>query len=438
MKKLAAITLTVICLFLSVCPALSALASGIEEPASGGKEPSNVTITVVIPDTAGDDTKPDIADDVESDTPTAPADLPVSSSKPVCEPACTAPPAPAISKVYPSDVTDIRDGGGWQIVKTYELSANEKPEDIPRDGFERSGWRFTLTDIIRHETASAETREHTETVTLNTDTKELETILPLFSPTMEYKADDGYVGIITLDVSSIKVETAGTKTSSYTMSVTREYPHLSANDTGLVPKTVTDRGTTYTLAGVDWRAGNYVTIDYEQVPEYYTAVATYTATGTSTKVTGYVTTAVYTGTLAKLSQGKTIYTAYFLGEEIRTPLDMVTPTPSPVAAPSPSATTTATATPTPEPSGEPSPSPSQSPESTVTPAPASTPEPPQKGGEPTNPAKGALLAAVPIAGLLLGGAYYFIKRKGTQNAKNHNNGSDAAGDSGDGGSGSGR
>jgi hypothetical protein len=223
---------------------------------NGVKEPSNVTITVVMPE------------------PTTPP--------PVEEPAL---PAPSPIKLYPSDVTDIRDGGSWEIIKTYELNPNEKPEDIPRDSFERSGWKFTLTDIIRKETANAETREHTETVTLNTDTKELEKILPLFSPSMEYKTEDGFVGIITLDVASIKVETAGTKTSSYTMSVTREYPRLSANDTSLVPKTVEDRGKTYTLAGVDWQAGNYVTVDYEQVPEYYTAIATYTAKGTSTKAT---------------------------------------------------------------------------------------------------------------------------------------------------------
>jgi hypothetical protein len=72
---------------------------------------------------------------------------------------------------------------------------------------------------------------------------------------------------------------------------------------------------------VDWKAGNYETVDYEQVPEYYTAVASYTATGYSTKVTGYVTTAEYKGSLAKLSQGKTVYTAYFEGKEIRTPLE---------------------------------------------------------------------------------------------------------------------
>lgn len=329
-------------------------------------EPSNVTITVVMPEKVEEqNAQPPSADEI------ATGGLPV--------------------KVYPSDVTEVREAGHWEIIKTYELSEDENPEDIPRSSFERSGWVFTLTDILRKETAYAETRAYTETVTLNTDTKELEQILPLLEPTMEYTAEDGFVGVLTLDVSSITVETAGTKTSSYAMSVTREYPHLSSNDTSLVPKTVEDRGTTYTLAGVDWKAGNTVTVDYEVLPEYYTAVATYTATGYTTKVTGYTTTAVYTGDLAKLAQGKTVYTAYFLGEEMRTPLELVEPAPAPEAMPDEA-----------EPIGSTDPA-----------------DMPQDAAE-NNSGISAWLIILPCLTVLAGGAIYFVKRKVNHNAKNHN------------------
>jgi hypothetical protein len=347
---------------------------------------SNVTITVVMPD-------------------------------PTPAPEPTPTPSPEI-KVYPSDVTDSKAGGVWQIIKTYELAANENPADIPRADFERSGWKFTLTDIIRKETANAETRPHTETVTVNTDTKELEKILPLLSPTLEFTSEDDFVGILTLDVASIKVETAGTKTTSYEMKVTREYPRLSTNDTSLVPKTVTENGKTYNLAGVDWKAGNYETVDYEQLAEYYTAYATYTATGSSTKVTGYVTTAVYSGTLAKLTQGKTVYTAYFLGEEIRTPLEM-TELPKPTEAP--------TAAPTAEPTAEPTDTPADgaavtdttaatdTATATATAEPTETPaaeaaDAPSTGGE-TTKSNNALFVIIPIVAVLAGAAFYFLKIK---------------------------
>ncbi|GHU88232.1 hypothetical protein FACS1894202_04000 [Clostridia bacterium] len=342
----------------------------------------NVTITVVLPDKQSDAPTPE----------TTPSPAPVQS---------------AATVLYPVDVTETQNGGARQIVKTYELSPLEMPADIPRADFERGGWLFTLTDIIKRETANAETRPHTETVTLNTDTKDLEKILPQLAQTMEYKSDDEFVGVLTLDVASIKVETAGTKTTSYEMKVTREYPRLSAPDTSLVPKTVTEGIKTYTLAGVDWKAGNLVTIDYEQVPEYYTAYATYTATGSSTKVTGYVTTAVYNGTLAKLSQGKTVYTAYFEGTEIRTTLEMAE---LPATTAAPEATT-------PPDSGDAQPSETAEPVATAEPTEqaAETAEPtatPAVSAEDGGNQNTVLYVVIAILAVMLGGAIYLILRKG--------------------------
>ena len=407
MKKLIAI-IFMFCVSAAIIPALSAYAA--DSDGGEAKEPSNVTITVVIPD---------------------PEPAPIEEPMPA---------APPTIKVYPSDVTEIRDGGGWQIIKTYSLLPDELPGDIPREPFERSGWTFRLTDIIRTETANAETREHVETVTLDTESKELETILPMLPPTMEYRDEDGFVGILSLDVSSITVETAGTRTSSYTMSVTREYPHLSSNDTSLVPKTVTDRGTTYTLAGVEWRAGNTVTVDYNALPEYYTAIASYTATGTSTRVTGYTTTAEYTGTLAKLSQGRTIYTAYFLGEEIRIPLELVASTPEPTSTP------TLTETPTPGTTDGSECEPTEGEHSESNAAEGDTEAEPDDEQEEISEGNGggdktklAYLAIIPCIAALAGGAYYFIKkRKGNNQNEESNNPAPVAGDNGgDGDSGSG-
>ena len=360
------------------------------------------------------------------DKPETPVSEPETTPEPEPEPA-----APEIIVLYPVDVAESHVNGGRQIVKTYELTASDDPANIPRGDFERrdatgADWRFTLTDIIKREIANAETMPHTETVTLNTDTKELEKILPLLAPTMEYRTDDEFVGILTLDVASIKVETAGTKTSSYTMSVTREYPRLSAADTSLVPKTTLEKGKTYTLAGVDWKAGNYVTVDYEQVPEYYTAIATYTATGTSTKATGYVTTAEYNGTLAKLSQSKTVYTAYFEGEEIVTPLEFVKRSPNkPVFGDVSGETADQTAA-----GLAATPAPAETPGSTATPTAA---VPTESGGSNT-----ALYVIIAILVILLAGAAYIIIRRNPRNEKIDYPASDASADADGGSPGDGR
>ena len=366
MKKLTGLIVAIGVLF-ALSMSLAALAADNE----GGTSPTNVNITVVMPEPA-----------------TPEPEEPISS-------------APALISMFPVDVTELRDGGNWQIIKTYELTANENPQDIPQESFERGGWAFTLTDILRRESANAETRGHTETVTLDTETKELEKILPLLPPTMEYRADDGFIGILTLDVSSIAVETAGTKTTSHTMTVTREYPHLSSNDTSLIPKKVTDRGKAYALAGVDWRAQRVESIDYEDIPTSYTGVATYTATGYSTSVTGYTTTAVYNGELAKLSQGKTHYIAYFLGEEIRTPLEFVGDNPfegndhpqalSPIGGPDAELGETAAEEP-----------------AEIEPETEMGETPHEGSGNNT----GVLIAVIICVAIVAGGAFYFIKKRG--------------------------
>jgi hypothetical protein len=376
MKRIISICLLTFIL-LSVSVPLFAFAIDAEPDsptAAMPKLPSSVTITVVMPEKAD-------------------------SSEQIVDSGYSA--APVFLNVYPIDVTENRYNGGRQIVKTYELNASEKPSDIPRDSFERGGWKYTLTDILRKETANAETKEHKEIVNLNTDTKDMEKILALLEPTINFKTDDDFAGLLTLDVMSIKIETAGTKTSSYEMKVTREYPHLSSNDTSLVPKTTEEKGKTYNLIGVNWKTETVENIDYSDTPTSYTAIATYTATGTSTKVTGYTTTAEYNGTLAKMSQGKTIYTAYFEGDEIRIPLEMTIPSIEQIAESSDEAIIEPTAEPTEQATAEPT----------------TTAEPDGEKSSPANIAKYFILAAL---AMIAGGAYY-ITNKNKKLRKDANN-----------------
>ena len=262
---------------------------------------SSVAITVVIPQ----------------------ASEPQNEKEPAPEPELPPPPKPVVNYLYPVSVLETQENGKRVIIKTYELVSNEKPKDISRESFIRDGWLYELADITKQETASNDTREHIETVTFNTDTKDMEAILKLLDPTMEYTAGDKYTGVLSLDMSSIKVETAGTKSNAYTVKATREYPNLSSNDTSVIPKSITENGRTLTLSNVDWKTNN-VTIDYDSIPDSYTAVVTYTATAYRTVVTGYITTAEYNGILKKDITGKTVYKAYFIGVQIIVPEETIT------------------------------------------------------------------------------------------------------------------
>jgi hypothetical protein len=238
-------------------------------------------------------------------------------------------------ELYPADVQTITGEGSRQIIKTYILSPEQNPSDIPRAAFTRDGWRYTLTDVTERKIIGTETRTHTETAEINTDSNDLNEIIKLLSPTLEYQSEDGFAGTLTLDLASVTCEPAGYKNSGFTVTATREYPRLSSADTSLIPKTVTENGRTLELSGVEWLSGNTETVDYNEFPQYYTAVAKYTADGYKTVVTGYVTTAEYSGKLVKSVTGDTVYTAYFEGVEVNPPpKPTVPPTPTATAEPS--------------------------------------------------------------------------------------------------------
>ena len=231
-------------------------------------------------------------------------------------------PAPELPEitVFPVAVFENREGNRREIIRVYELWEHESASQIPRHSFDREGFHFELAEITRQTLPGFSTRAHTEPVTVNTQTNDLATVIQLLSPTLEFATEDGYFGILTLDVSSIRMEQAGTRTSSSTVNTTREFPHLSAPDMALVPRTVTDRNRTYELADVQWRQQSGTNIDYRDVPATFTAVATYSRTATSTVVTGFITTAEYHGTVSRISTEVTRYTVYFLGVPILSPI----------------------------------------------------------------------------------------------------------------------
>jgi hypothetical protein len=218
--------------------------------------------------------------------------------------------------LYPADVQTVTEGDGRQIIKTYRLADDESPADIPRDSFTSDGWLFELTDVTRSETGGTDARPHVETVEIDTESDDLVAIMEQLSPALEYESEDGYCGLLTLDLASVQCEAAGYENSSYAVTVTREYADLPANDISYIPKSVTDNGRALALDSVEWAAQSSVNVGYTDIPDSYRAVAKYTGRASQSVATGYVTTANYSGEITKTVDGETLYTAYFAGTEM--------------------------------------------------------------------------------------------------------------------------
>jgi len=216
-------------------------------------------------------------------------------------------------EVYPFQVEDTEENGYKKIIKTYALSENESPEAINKQSFEKMGYKYVFNDLIKKESMNQNTVEHTEIIEINTATNNAQEIVSKLEPTVTYEKD-GYSGILYLDISSLKTEVVDKKTNSYTVTKAREYPHLTSNDSSLIPKTIVDGGLTYTLTNVIFKTQETQLIDHEQIPVTYTAQATYSAKASSTNVTGYNTTVNYNGKITKTMVDRTIYTAIFISE----------------------------------------------------------------------------------------------------------------------------
>ncbi len=229
-------------------------------------------------------------------------------------------------EVFPVSVIESYDENGRSVItRRYELSRAERPENIPREDFTFGSKSYTLTDIIKSPNQNVEIKTVTEAVEVSSPSNKLEQIMPLLEKEIPF--DDGqFIGTLTLDPATISVAEAGRKTSSRTDTTTRQYPNLSSRDVSLVPKSVSHNGVDYKLTDVSWTAGNTTAVDYTGIGDYYTANATYSASISSTRVTGYTVTANYTGDVGFTNADISVYEAVFM--EVRHLAQIVKPAPT--------------------------------------------------------------------------------------------------------------
>ena len=212
---------------------------------------------------------------------------------------------------YPSAITRSEDG--TELRKLYDLGPEDDPAGIPRSDFEQDGFHYTLTDLLQQELPEYEERAHTETVTLESEKKDMESVLALLPQEREFITDDGFTGTLSLQLDTVQVEAAGYGSSTRQVSATRSYPNLISQDTQYIPKTVKEDGRTLTLQAIDWQTDNTAATDGYAMGDRFTAIATYTGSATSSYVKGYTVTAEYRGTVSKIALNKVRYVAIFEG-----------------------------------------------------------------------------------------------------------------------------
>ena len=218
------------------------------------------------------------------------------------------PPQPAL---YPIDIVYNEDDTAWRMKKVYQLDASADPSVIPTENFEQEGREYVFLDLLAEDQRETDTKEHIEQITQESSTKDTETVLKNLAPTLEYAGEDGYMGVLTLDTASVKVEASGYGSRNKNVTATRTYPNLADADTSYIPKTVEENGCTMELVDVSWQTAAADEVSGQSVATRYTAVASYAGTKTSRYVKGYVVTADYVGNVSRTTNNSILYTAIF-------------------------------------------------------------------------------------------------------------------------------
>ena len=88
--------------------------------------------------------------------------------------------ATAAQVCYPTSISRSEDG--TELKKIYDLGPEDDPAGIPRSDFEQDGFHYTLTDLLKQELPENESRQHTETVSLPSKNKDMESVDVVISP----------------------------------------------------------------------------------------------------------------------------------------------------------------------------------------------------------------------------------------------------------------
>ncbi len=226
--------------------------------------------------------------------------------------------ATAFASPVPDNLVVENLNGQQRMVKTYVLPPDTDPEALKEPSFEYDGFSYAWAYTTKEEHTFLETKPVTETVTVETAKKDLNTVLEQLAPTMSY--DDGeFAGELALDHTTLSTVAAGYANRSGKVTATKTIGPLDRNDMSYIPATTVKDGRTLTLANVEWQVIGTDMVGDVLTPCSYQAVVTYSASTSYQVATGYVTTAEYKGTVTASGVDSITYTVIYTGAEIVPP-----------------------------------------------------------------------------------------------------------------------
>lgn len=202
--------------------------------------------------------------------------------------------------------------GTEYLIKLFEPPEGFDPNYLIENGFEQDGFLFAHYATKTQPNEKKDTKEVTDTITIQTQTNNREGILKRLPVTLEYNKEN-YIGVLNLNTDSIQTSVNGYTTKNATISAVKDYPGLMYADPSYVPQSISKDGHTLPLVNVDWVVMGTGLAGDSLVPTEYKATASYSKTISSQVPTGYTTTASYIGTATKTELGLPRYEVTYAG-----------------------------------------------------------------------------------------------------------------------------
>ncbi len=218
--------------------------------------------------------------------------------------------------LIPTKVDRQTINGVRYITKTYTTTTDIDPMSLIEEDFESGGYLFTNETFERIEHEELVKKVVTLDAKAESESNQLEDLIRLFSGTKPYD-QDGFTGELRLNVNSIYTEVAGYKTSSYTVSDTREYLGLMYPDPSYVAQSINKDGTTLPLVDIRFDVTATGLAGDSLVPTEYKAIGTYSQSFSKQVPTGYVARAIYEGEVTKTEVKEATYIITYVGAEIK-------------------------------------------------------------------------------------------------------------------------
>ncbi len=225
--------------------------------------------------------------------------------------------SPAMAMEIPISVTTAELNGQQILTEVYQAGQEIDPESLIKDDFTKGEFIYSYDNITKEETESIEKKNVTQTVEMQSNTKDLSKNIDLFAATIEYTDEDGFTGTLNFDPKSVTTEVNGYRTKHSTVKDTKTYDGLPYNDPTLIPQSVEKNGHQLSVSDIQWQEETLA--ENGSIPTSYKAVVTYSKSLSSSVASGYTVTAEYAGEVAKNDQSDIVYTITYTGLPVTEP-----------------------------------------------------------------------------------------------------------------------